>query len=114
MQTYRIDWDSLPWTAPMQGVRFKVHEQDGRKLRLVEFTRAFQEPDWCRQGHIGYVLEGEGELQMDGETVRLKSGDGIFIPPGEGHKHMLRVLSERVRVVLVEEVQAHPTPEEIL
>ena len=106
MQTYRINWDSLPWTTPMLGVRFKMHEQDGRKLRLAEFTREFKEPDWCRKGHIGYVLEGEGELQFSEQTVSLKAGDGIFIPAGEEHKHLLHVLGGRVRVVLVEELQA--------
>ncbi len=103
MQGYRIDWDALPWMAPMPGVRFKVFEQNARKLRLAEFSREFKEPDWCRKGHIGYVLEGEGELLFGGKTVLLKSGDGLFILPGEEHKHMLRVLSERFRIILVEE-----------
>jgi mannose-6-phosphate isomerase-like protein (cupin superfamily) len=110
MQTYRINWDSLPWTTPMPGVRFKAHEQDGRKLRLAEFTHEFKEPDWCRKGHIGYVLEGESELQLGEQTIRVKPGDGIFIPPGEAHKHMLRVLSERIRMVLVEDLSAPGDP----
>ena len=103
---YRINWDCLPWTTPIPGVRFKGFEQNGRKLRLVEFARGFKEPDWCRKGHIGYVLEGEGELQLSGQTVSLKAGDGIFIPVGEEHKHLLHVLGERIRVVLVEESEA--------
>lgn len=101
---YRIDWDSLAWVSPMPGVRFKAFEQNGRRVRLAEFTREFREPDWCRKGHLGYVLEGEGELHIGDQTVPLKAGDGIFIPPGEEHKHMLRVLTERVRVVLFEEL----------
>jgi len=100
---YRINWDSLPWVAAMPGARFKAFEQNGRRLRLVEFLRGFQEPDWCRKGHIGYVLEGEGELQLSDHTVSLKAGDGIFIPAGEEHRHLLHVLGERIRVVLVEE-----------
>jgi quercetin dioxygenase-like cupin family protein len=103
---YRINWDCLPWTTPMPGVRFKAFEQNGRKLRLVEFARGFKEPDWCRKGHIGYVLEGEGELQFSEQTVLLKAGDGIFIPAGEEHKHLLHVLGGGIRVVLVEELQA--------
>lgn len=87
----------------MPGVRFKAYEQDGRKLRLVEFTRDFKEPDWCRKGHAGYVLEGEGELRIGDQLVPLKSGDGILIPSGEPHRHMLCVLSERMRFVLVED-----------
>jgi mannose-6-phosphate isomerase-like protein (cupin superfamily) len=85
------------------GLRFKAFEQEGRKLRLAEFTSEFREEDWCRKGHVGYVLEGEGELQFTEQAVLLKPGDGIFIPPGETHKHMLRVRGERLRVILVEE-----------
>jgi quercetin dioxygenase-like cupin family protein len=40
------------------------------------------------------------------QTVSLKAGDGIFIPAGEEHKHLLHVLGERIRVVLVEESDA--------
>ena len=88
----------------MPGVRFKVFEQDGRKLRLVEFRSGFQEPDWCRKGHIGYVLEGESELRFVAQTIPLKAGDGIFIPAGEEHKHLLHVPGGDFRVVLVEDL----------
>ena len=104
VQIYRVDWDSLPWITPLPGARFKVCEANGRRLRLVEFGRGFKEPDWCRKGHIGYVLEGEGDLQFSGQTVRLRAGDGIFIPAGEEHQHLLRVLSDCVRCVLVEDL----------
>jgi len=104
MPDYRIDWDTLPWTQPMPGLRFKAFEQKGRRIRLAEFSREFKEPDWCRKGHIGYVLEGEGALQFSDQTVRLKSGDGLFIPQGEEHRHMLRVLSPQIRIVLVEDL----------
>src|SRR6187455_1605312 len=66
----------------MPGVQCKAFERDGRRLRLVQFARGFKEPDWCRKGHIGYVLEGEGELQLSDQRVSLKAGDGIFLPAG--------------------------------
>jgi len=102
---YRIDWQSLPRVEPMPSVRFKAFEQDGRKLRLAEFSRGFKEPDWCRKGHIGYVLEGEGDLQIAGSTLRLTAGNGLFIPPGEAHRHKLTVLSDTFRVLLVADVE---------
>ncbi len=103
MESCKVDFDSMPWTAPAAEVRFKVHRQGGRQIRLVEFRKGFTEPDWCRKGHIGYVLEGECEIDFSGRCVRYKPGDGIFIPPGEADKHMARVIGERVRVVLVED-----------
>ncbi len=93
----------MPWKNPAVGVRFKAYEQGGRKLRLVEFSREFVEPDWCTKGHIGYVLEGQLEINFDGKVVAFGPGDGIFITKGEEHKHKARVLTKSVKVVLVED-----------
>jgi quercetin dioxygenase-like cupin family protein len=99
---YRADFESIPWQSPLPGMRFRIHEQDGRRLRVVEYSNDFVEPDWCRNGHVGYVLEGEVEIDFNGRLVRFGAGDGIFIPPGDEHKHKARILSEIVRVVLFE------------
>ena len=104
MERYRVDFGSMAWEQPAAGVRCKAYEQGGRRLRLVEFTREFVEPDWCIKGHIGYVLEGQMELDFHGRIVTLKAGDGLFIPPGDEHGHKARVLTEIVRIVLVENV----------
>ncbi|MHC4744147.1 MAG: cupin domain-containing protein [Planctomycetota bacterium] len=103
MEQYRIDFDEIAWESPLAGVRFKAHEQAGRKLRLAEFGRDFVEPDWCTKGHIGYVLEGQLEIDFDGDVISLGPGDGIFIPPGEQHKHKGKVLTETVKLILVED-----------
>jgi quercetin dioxygenase-like cupin family protein len=103
MEQYRIDFESMPWESPMTGVRFKAYEQGGRKLRLVEFSKEFVEPDWCSTGHIGYVLEGRMEVNFDGKKEVFGPGDGIFIPAGEKHKHKGRVLTDTVNVILVED-----------
>ncbi len=103
MGPYKIDFESTPWQAPAVGVRAKIHDQDGKRLRLVEFTGEFVEPDWCRKGHIGYVLEGELEIEFNGTVVVFSSGDGLFIPPGNDNKHRAKVLTDVVRLILVEE-----------
>ncbi|MHC4155864.1 MAG: cupin domain-containing protein [Planctomycetota bacterium] len=104
MEQYRVDFGSMPWESPMTGVRFKAYEQGGRKLRLVEFSKEFVEPDWCTKGHIGYALEGQMEVNFDGKVIVFGPGDGIFIPAGEEHKHKGTALTEAVKVVLVEDV----------
>jgi quercetin dioxygenase-like cupin family protein len=104
MEQYKVDFESTPWESPMTGVRFKAYEQDGKKLRLVEFAKEFMEPDWCRKGHIGYVLEGQLEVNFDGKVIVFGPGDGVFIPAGEKHKHKGRVLTNKVKVFLVEDV----------
>lgn len=106
MEQYKIDFRKMSWESPMVGVRFKAYEQDGRKLRLVEFTKEFVESDWCTKGHIGYILEGRMEIDFDGEIIVFGPGDGVFIPAGEEHKHKGRVLTDKVKAILIEEGQA--------
>ena len=104
MEQHRIDFESLPWESPADGVRFKAYEQGSKKLRLVEFFKEFVEPDWCTKGHIGYILEGQMEIDFDGKIEVFGPGDGVFIPAGRQHKHKGRVLTEKVKAVLVEDV----------
>ncbi len=100
---YKVDFDSLPWESPIDGVRFKAFEEAGRRIRLVEFEKGFVEPDWCLKGHIGYVLEGQIDVDFDGEIVHYSKGDGVFILKGGEHKHKATVVSEVTRLILVDE-----------
>jgi len=103
MAQYKIDFISIPWETPMDGLRFKVNKQGGKQLRLVEYSKDM-EPHWCEKGHIGYVLEGQLEIKFEGEVAIFNPGDGIFIPTGKDHRHMGKVLSDVVRVIFVEDV----------
>ena len=103
MERYKIDFKSLPWESPIIGVKFKAFEQNGRKLRLVEFSKEFVEPDWCTKAHVGYILEGQIEIDFDGKKEVFGPGDGVFIPAGEEHKHKARVLTGKVKIIAVED-----------
>ena len=103
MEQYRIDFESMVWESPAEGIRFKAYKQGGKKLRLVEFSKEFVEPDWCIKSHIGYILEGQMEIDFDGEKEVFGPGDGVFIPAGQKHKHKGRVLTDKVKVILVED-----------
>ena len=35
---------------------------------------------------IYFVLDGEGEMELDGAIARLRSGDAVPIPPGAWHQ----------------------------
>ena len=104
MEQYRIDFDAMQWEATAVGIRIKAHERGGRRLRLAEFGKEFAEPDWCTKGHIGYVLEGQLEIDFDGNVISFGPGDGLFIPAGEEHKHKGRVLSDVARIIMAEDV----------
>jgi quercetin dioxygenase-like cupin family protein len=104
MEQCKVDFESMAWETPTPGVKFKAYEQGGRKLRLVEFAKEFVEPDWCRKGHIGYILQGQMEIDFDGKKVVFGAGDGVFIPKGKNHRHRAKVLTDVVKIILVEDV----------
>jgi len=101
MNSYRIEFESLAWESPMEGVRHKTFISAGKKLRLVEYYPTMT-PHWCEKGHIGYILKGCLEIEFEGEKHLYNEGDGVFILDGKSHKHKARVLSEVVRAVFVE------------
>lgn len=104
MDSHIVHFDELPWQAPMHGLRVKAYQQDGKRLRLVEFSAEFVEPDWCVNGHVGFLLEGILQVEFHGHTTTYKTGDGLIIPAGPAHGHKARSLTPVTRVVLVEDV----------
>ena len=46
----------------------------------------------ARTEEIYFILEGEGELEIDGERRRVSPGDAALIPPGAWHE--IRASSE--------------------
>ncbi len=101
MTEYSIDFTVIPWESPEKGFRSKTVIKDSKKLRIVEFSHDFLEPDWCLKGHIGYVIEGEMEIDFDGQIQSFKTGDSLFIPKGQKHKHHSTI--QKTKLFLVEE-----------
>jgi quercetin dioxygenase-like cupin family protein len=101
---YSIAFAELPWEMTPSGVRFKVHKEEGRQLRLLEFGQDLAHSHWCTVGHIGYVITGELEIEFDDEVICLRAGDGISIPPGQKDRHRPRAVTELVRLIFIEEV----------
>ncbi len=103
MTDYKIDFESIPWHSPLEGMRARACESDGRQLRVVEYAKEMA-PHWCDKGHIGYILEGRFEIRFgNGQVDTFEPGDGVFIPSGPDHKHMGKALTDVVRVVFVED-----------
>lgn len=81
----------------------------GRRLRLLELTPRYTEREWCTKGHIGYILEGEMDVDFGGHLVRFSAGDGLFIPAGPQNRHKTTALTSVVRLILVEDAQDSAT-----
>ncbi|HPU85871.1 MAG TPA: cupin domain-containing protein [Candidatus Latescibacteria bacterium] len=50
-------------------------------LRISDSKKHYHRATW----ETYYVLEGEGELELDGETVPLAQGTAVLIRPGVRH-----------------------------
>ncbi len=104
MEQCKIDFTSIPWEMPAGGVRFKAYKQARKQVRLVEFTDEFVETEWCTKGHIVYILDGQLEVNFNGNIVIFNKGDGLFIPAGEKDKHIGRAITKIVRMLFVEDI----------
>jgi quercetin dioxygenase-like cupin family protein len=102
MLDHKIAFDTMEWEETAPGARQKAVCQGGTTLRMVEFSREFVEDGWCTNGHVGYVLDGDLDVDFDGSIVRFTAGDGVFIPAGDRHRHKPTAVSDVVRLLLVE------------
>lgn len=104
IRKFRLDFENTAWEHPLPGCRFKSIVEGNRQLRLLEFTSDFVEPDWCRKGHAGIVLEGDLEIDFQGRIEHFAQGSVLLIPAGDEGAHKARALSERALLFLVEDV----------
>jgi quercetin dioxygenase-like cupin family protein len=101
---YQIDFNEMDWETESNGVRSKIFIDGGRQLRLLEFGQSLNHPHWCTTGHLGYVIDGEFEIEFEDKVIRLQRGDGLSIPAGENDKHRPRAVSETVRIIFFEDI----------
>ena len=98
----KIDFAALEWEISASGLRSKSFETNGKRARLLEHSSAAREEEWCEKPHVGYVLEGELEIEFFDKTETFRAGDGIFISAGE--KHKARSPAEKTLLFLVEDI----------
>ncbi len=99
----KLDFDDLEWNLASTGIRSKAFEQNGRKVRLLELKKGLEHPNWCKTGHIGYVIEGKIEIEFSGGTEKYSKGEGIFILSGEMEKHIPKPITDKVVLFMVED-----------
>jgi len=102
-ETYRLVFQDLPWSESPERMRSKTVDLGGVQLRLVEFGRDIDHPDWCTKGHVGYVLDGVMEIEFEAGPVIFRAGDGINIPSGDEHRHRPKAQSDIVRLIFFED-----------
>jgi hypothetical protein len=101
---YRIPFPEMAEDSPAPYVAAKAVTAGTHRLRLVEFRHGFEELDWCRLAHTGYVIEGRLRLTFPRQEVVVQAGDGLHIPLGDAHRHKATPLTERVLLVLFDPI----------
>ena len=103
MTEFKVDFGSMEWQSLRLGARYKLFQNGAQQLRLVEFLTDEVDPNWCSQGHIGFVLSGSLAIEFGARVVSYVEGDGIFIPSGSSSAHKARWINPGTCLVMVEE-----------
>lgn len=87
-ETGAVDFPSFPWEEEGPGIRALVGHAAGSRWAVVEYGPGAGRSEWCRDGHRGYVVEGQMEYEFeDGSSpLRLRQGQGFVLAPGLGHR----------------------------
>ena len=105
MKNHLINFDTYEWVRPMVGVQYKAFINGNTKIRIVEFSEGLVEPDWCKKGHSGFILDGECSINFNGAIEYFKKGDIFHIPTSEEDKHMVIMnAGALVKILLFEQI----------
>ena len=104
MENYMVDFEKIDWISPTEGIRFKAYEKEGKTIRLMELSDAYHDADWCRHGHIAYIIDGQFSVKLEDHIENFKKGDTVFVPAGDAHKHIAYVPQNNHLVMLSFEI----------
>jgi mannose-6-phosphate isomerase-like protein (cupin superfamily) len=77
----------VPWAETCGQIRPLIEQKDGaaaevHQVEIVDAKLHYHE----RTDEIYYVIEGEGTLVVDDESIALKRGVVVYVPKGARHK----------------------------
>lgn len=67
------------YLASGKSVAMRLWDEESGKPKPEQTAREYEV--------VGYVLEGEAELDLEGQTIRLKTGDSWVVPKGAKHAY---------------------------
>lgn len=109
----RFQWTRLEAIEPTpcpcgQSRRAFMNEANAvASMHLVEIKRDSELHYHKRMTELYYVLEGEGHIELDGETLPLYPGTAVLIQPGCRH----RAVGEGLRILNVPVPKFDPADE---
>tara|TARA_R110002124_G_scaffold100945_3_gene248309 strand:+ start:16 stop:336 length:321 start_codon:yes stop_codon:yes gene_type:complete len=98
-----LNFKDLPWEETHKGLKQKVFYQGSTRLRLMHIDHHFVEEDYCTNGHLGFIVEGEMKLILKNQMIKFEKGDGLCLNAGDDEKHKVSVEKGKfVRLILFE------------
>lgn len=81
-----VRWDGLEPFEMVPGLSFQPVLGDRLMVNFVSFEPHTEAPvHWHDEEQITYVMDGEFEFEVAGETRVLRRGDAVVIPPNVPH-----------------------------
>ena len=81
-----VQWDGLDPIEIVPGLGFQPVLGDRMMVNFVRFDPGTEAPlHWHEEEQITFVLEGELEFEVGGETHNLRRGQAVVIPPNVPH-----------------------------
>jgi quercetin dioxygenase-like cupin family protein len=84
MSFRHLDVTARAWEQGGHPLERKKPLSDG--VALLEFAPGFEDPSWCRNGHVIHVLEGCLELILRERVETVHAGDGCVLDPDTEHR----------------------------
>lgn len=81
-----VDWEALAWEPVRPGVERKSFSGDGATVALHRLQPGHEpRPHSHPNEQIVYILSGEVDFHIGGDTVRLRGGGLAVVPPNVMH-----------------------------
>ena len=81
-----VRWDELEPLVMVPGLSFQPVVGDKLMVNFVTFEPHTEAPvHWHDEEQITYVMDGELEFEVAGETRTMRRGEAVVIPPNVPH-----------------------------
>lgn len=82
-----VELDAVEWVEEDEGVRARVGRVRGGRWALVEYAPRSERHEWCMDGHVGYILAGTIEYELEGGgMIEVGAGSCFVLPAGQRHR----------------------------
>ena len=83
MSSNKISFPNMPWEHGAHPLETKKATPGAA---LLCFEVGFADPNWCENGHVGFIVEGALAFELEEGSMELGAGEAFVIDPGTRHR----------------------------